>query len=140
TASPPPPEQLSLLKRGLIPWLAGIDPATNTARRKTAIWGDIPLEAQPLMQQLVEARLLRTDRDPEGRRTIEPAHEALLRQWSVLSGWLRDDAAALFALDGVKEAARAWVASGEDAAFLTHSGSRLAAAQALTVRSDLAAN
>lgn len=138
--SPPPPEQLALLKRGLIPWLAGIDPATNSARRKTALWADIPAESQPLMRRLIDARLLRSDRDDKGEQIVEPAHEALLRQWVVLDSWLKDDLAALSTLDGVKDAARAWIANKRNKEFIVHAGSRLAAAEGLNRRKDLASN
>lgn len=132
--------RLSLLRRGLIPWLAGIDPATNSPRRKTALWSDIPAESQPLVRYLINARLLATDSDAEGRQTVEVAHEALLRQWGVLKGWLEEDLAALSALDGVKDAARDWAANARDPTFLVHAGSRLAAAEGLKQRADLAAN
>jgi hypothetical protein len=43
--------------------------------------------------------------------TIEPAHEALLRQWGLLRGWLEEDLGALTTLEGVKRAARDWAAN-----------------------------
>jgi tetratricopeptide (TPR) repeat protein len=76
--------RLGLLRRGLIPWLAGIDPETGSPRRRVARLADIPAEAEPLIHLLVEQRLLATDRITvrEGKKekievTIEPAHEAL---------------------------------------------------------------
>lgn len=50
--------RLALLRRGLIPWLAGLDPDTGTARRRVARLSEIPAEARPLIQHLVEQRLL----------------------------------------------------------------------------------
>ena len=81
--------RLTLLRRGLIPWLAGIDPDTKAPRRRVARLSEIPAEARPLIDLLVEQRLL-VDRHRQGHRqkTIEPAHEALLRQWGPLQGWL----------------------------------------------------
>ena len=82
-------DRLILLRRGLIPWLAGIDPDTGAPRRRVARLSEIPEEARPLIDQLVEQRLLSTDvAKHTGERTIEPAHEALLRQWGLLQGWL----------------------------------------------------
>lgn len=74
--------RLTLLRRGLIPWLAGIDPDTKVPRRRVARLSEIPAEARPLIDLLVEQRLLSTDiaTDPK-ETTIERAHEALLRQW-----------------------------------------------------------
>lgn len=132
--------RLALMRRGLIPWLAGIDPATNAPRRKIARWNDIPLEARPMMEHLVKMRLLARDASAEGETIVEPAHEALLRQWGALRGWLEEDLAVLSTLDGVKDAARDWAANARDPAFLVHSLGRLAAAEGLSQRPDLAAN
>jgi formylglycine-generating enzyme required for sulfatase activity len=133
--------RLALLRRGLIPWLAGIDPDTGAPRRRVARLSEIPAEARPLIQHLVEQRLLATDRDRQtGESTIEPAHEALLRQLSLLQGWLVEDAGLLAVLEGVKRASRDWAANNRDAAWLTHATDRLAAAERLSARPDLAAN
>ena len=93
---------------------------------------EIPAEARPLVEHLIAARLLATDVSPEtGERTIEPAHEALLRQWGLLQGWLEEDFAALSTLEGVKRAARDWEANGRDEAWLAHTAGRLDDAEAL---------
>ncbi len=133
--------RLALLRRGLIPWLAGIDPDTGAPRRRIACLSEIPAESRPLIQQLVEQRLLATDVAKDtGKTTIEPAHEALLRQWDLLEGWLKEDAALLAVLEGVKRASRDWAANGKSAAWLTHATGRLEAAEHLSARPDLAAN
>ncbi len=133
--------RLALLRRGLIPWLAGIDPDTGAPRRRVARLSEIPAEARPLIQHLVEQRLLATDVSKDtGENTIEPAHEALLRQWSLLQGWLTDDAGLLAVLEGVKRASRDWAANAKNTAWLAHTTDRLAAAERLSARPDLAAN
>jgi hypothetical protein len=133
--------RLLLMRRGLIPWLAGIDPETGSPHRRIAHLSEIPVEARPLIQCLIEQRLLATDvaRDT-GEVTIEPAHEALLRQWGVLEGWLVEDAALLGVLEGVKRAARDWASNAKDPTWLTHTTGPLAATEALRERPDLAAN
>ncbi len=139
--------RLALLRRGLIPWLAGINPESGSPRRRVARLADIPQEAAPLVALLVEQRLLSTDRIVlrEGDRersevTIEPAHEALLRQWGLLRGWLEEDFAALTTLEGVKRAARDWAANGRRSDWLNHSGSRLDEAEQVAIRGDLASD
>ncbi|UVK55372.1 PQQ-binding-like beta-propeller repeat protein [Mesorhizobium sp. AR02] len=128
-----------LLRRAMIPWLAGIDPDTRTARRKVARFTDIPNEARPLIEYFVKQRLLATDVSPTtGERTIEPAHEALLRQWTLLDGWLKEDIAVLATLEGVRRAARDWDANNRDANWLAHAGGRLEDAEAIKSRVDLA--
>lgn len=134
--------RLLLLRRGLIPWLAGLDLETGKPRRCIARLSEIPLEARPLIDLLKEQHLLATDRDPDsGEVTIEPAHEALLRQWGLLEGWLAEDAGFLAVLEGVRRAARDWAANNENPDWLIHSSYRLETAQRLTrERVDLGAN
>ncbi|MCP4385313.1 MAG: TIR domain-containing protein [Hyphomicrobiales bacterium] len=133
--------RLALLRRALIPWLAGIDPATGAPRRRVARLVEIPEEARPLVDHLIAARLLATDVSAEtGERTIEPAHEALLRQWGLLQGWLEEDFAAFATQDAVKRAASEWAANARDDAWLAHTAGRLDDAESLLKRDDFAAS
>ncbi len=130
---------LALLRRGLIPWLAGIDPDTGSPRRRVARASEIPEEARPLIGHLVDAHLLATDIDREtGETTIEPSHEALLRQWGVLKGWLEEELGALTTLEGVKRAASEWEVNAKGEAWLAHRGGRLEEAERVAAREDLA--
>ena len=129
-------ECLKLLRRGLIPWLAGIDPATQQPRRRVAKLHEIPEEARTLICYFVEMRLLATDQNEDGETTIEPAHESLLRQWQRLRGWLNENAAALAILENLKAACRDWEASARDASWLTHSQGRLDYAETLLNRKE----
>jgi WD40 repeat protein len=129
--------KLALLRRAMIPWLASIDPETKTARRQVARFSDIPDEAQPLIERFVDQHLLSTDM-VDGERTIEPAHEALLRQWGQIDRWLKDDIAVLATLEGVRRAARDWRMNGNDPNWLAHAGGRLEDAEAVKSRADLA--
>jgi WD40 repeat protein len=132
--------RLALLRRGMVPWLADIDPETGAPRRRVARMSEIPPECRSLLRNLVEQRLLTIDRDAVTREiTIEPAHEALLRQWSLLQGWLADDTELLAVLEGIKRAARDWTQSGKSTPWLTHTADRLSAAEQLSQRADLAA-
>jgi formylglycine-generating enzyme required for sulfatase activity len=133
--------RLALLRRGFIPWLASIDPETGNPRRRVARIPEIPAESRPLIDKLVAQHLLATDvAHDTGEVTIEPAHEALLRQWGLLQGWLAEDAGLLAVLDGVKRASRDWAANNGDTAWLTHTADRLAATEPLLRRPDLSAN
>ncbi|MCB1477288.1 MAG: TIR domain-containing protein [Rhodobiaceae bacterium] len=130
--------RLNVLRRGLIPWLAGIDPDTGSPRRRVARLSEIPAEARPLMELLVEERLLSTDVDPDTRETtIEPAHEALLRQWGRLEGWLEEDLRELTAIEGVRRATRDWAANGKNPQWLAHVAGRLEDAESAARREDL---
>jgi formylglycine-generating enzyme required for sulfatase activity len=135
-------KRLALLRRAFIPRLASIDPATGSSRRRVARQSEIPLEARPLIGKLVDQRLLATDVAKEsGEETIEPVHEALLRQWGLLQGWLAEDAGLLGVLEGVRLAARDWATNGRGADWLIHRALRLNAVERLLRdRPDLAAN
>ena len=122
-------------------WPASIP---TPARRAAASRGcrKFPAEARPLIQHLVEQRLLATDVNKDtGEATIEPAHEALLRQWGLLEGWLTEDAGLLAVLEGVKRASRDWAANNRSSRLArARRPIGLAAAERLSARPDLAAN
>jgi hypothetical protein len=139
--------RLALLRRGLIPWLASVDPDTKTPRRNICRRADISPEAAPLIDLLVEERLLSVDtrlaRDSKTgeeirESTIEPTHEALLRQWGLLNGWLTEDFGLLATLEGIKRAAREWDGNARGDSWLAHQGQRLTEALALDARPDIA--
>ncbi|MEO0668231.1 MAG: TIR domain-containing protein [Pseudomonadota bacterium] len=124
--------RLALLRRGLIPWLAGIDPATKLARRKVPRLSEVPEEARPLIRYLIDARLLSTDHPPGADEpTIELAHESVLRQWALLAGWLAEDIGFLSSLEGVLSATRDWEANARSDAWLNHTAGRLEDAERL---------
>jgi hypothetical protein len=131
--------RLALMRRAFIPWLAGVDPDTNSPRRSIARLTDIPDESRPLVRHLIDQRLLATDRDQSGETTVEPAHEALLRQWGLLQGWLAEDFAQLSALEAVRRATRDWLANNKSPDWLAHNAGRLEDAERLKARADLAA-
>lgn len=128
----------ALMRRAIVPWLAGIDPETQAPRRRIARMSEIPSEAHPLVELLVEQRLLSTDINSDKEITVEPAHEALLRQWGLLKGWLEDDFAALMVLESLQRATRDWLANNEAEDWLNHNAGRLEDAEALRARADMA--
>jgi WD40 repeat protein len=127
------------LRRGLIPWLASVDPETRTPRRRVACLAEIPTEARPMIDLLVEQRLLSTDvSNDTGETIIELAHEALLRQWGPLQEWLEEDLESLVCIESVKRASRDWIANGRSDEYLAHRGGRLESAEQALSREDLA--
>jgi WD40 repeat protein len=134
-----PAAREALLRRTMIPWLAGIDPETGEPRRRVARLAEVPKESRPLIEHLVAERLLAADTSPvSGERIIEPAHEALLRQWGLLRRWLSEESAALATLEGVKRATRDWAANAYGSDWLNHAGTRLEDAEKAAARNDLA--
>lgn len=78
-----------------------------------------------VIDRWAQARLLTLDRHPQTRApTVELAHEALLREWPRLRGWIEEDREAILALGRLREAAATWVDLGRDPGAL-YRGARL---------------
>ena len=79
--------QLDTLHDAFVPWLATINQDDEQPMRRIARLSDLPPASVPLVQALVEKRLLVSD-SRGGETVIEVAHESLLRQWKTLADWL----------------------------------------------------
>jgi WD40 repeat protein len=78
-----------------------------------------------MVEMWAQARLLTLDRHPESREpTLEVAHEALLREWPRLRGWLREDREEIVALGHLRDAAAGWAGLDRDPGAL-YRGARL---------------
>lgn len=98
----------------------GVEDTRRRARRSE--FGDGERTAW-LLDALASARLLTFGRDTATREpTVEVAHEALLRDWPRLRGWLNEDRDDLRTLRGVSGAAAVWRGSGRDASELARGG------------------
>ncbi|WP_018432160.1 nSTAND1 domain-containing NTPase [Paraburkholderia atlantica] len=134
-------ERERLLCEGLIPWLAHVERLTQQRKRRVARWDELPESAHAVLKRLIRYRLLLQDRrkaeaGDEEITIVEIAHEALLRQWPVLTTWLDADADALKTVETVQRAAHEWQKNGQGTAWLAHAGERLTSAEAVLQRSD----
>ncbi len=78
---------------------------------------------------LADARLVTTDTlQPGGEKIVQVAHEALIREWPTLRGWLDEDREGLILHQRLAEAADDWSKLGRDPGALYRSA-RLKAAQ-----------
>ncbi len=85
-------------------------------------------------------RLLTLDREPSSRMpTVELAHEALIREWARLKGWVDSNRENLLVQRRLATATLEWLNTGRDASFLA-SGSRLAQFELLLENHGLALN
>ena len=85
------------------------------------------------------ARLLTLDVHPQTRvPTVELAHEALLREWPRLRGWIDEDRDAIIVRGRLREAASTWAELGREATAL-YRGSTLEAALESTPGHELTA-
>ena len=124
--------QLGTLHDAFIPWLATINPDSDQPMRRLARWDDLPAASHPLIEAMVEKRLLVKD-TRDGEVVVEVALESLLRQWRELAAWLRDEAQDLKAADNLERAAADWQASDGNESWLLE-GTRLADAETLAAR------
>ena len=98
-------------------------PATTLRRR--ALRRDLGDDSTTaaVIDRFSAARLLTFDRDPTTReQTVEVAHEALLREWPRLTGWLEDDKALLLSVDHLGRSADAWQDGGRVSTDLYRGG------------------
>jgi hypothetical protein len=71
------------------------------------------------------------DVDKRGRKTLEVAHEALLRTWPALTTWLIEDRDKLRQHNAIVRAAKEWDESGRKLDLLVHRDGRLKDAKKL---------
>ena len=103
------------------------DGTADTRRRVSAdsLLGRVadPVAARAVLDAFTAARLLTS-----GGHAVEITHEALLRRWPRLRGWLDEDRSGLLVRQELEDAAATWAREGRDAAGL-YGGVRLASAQ-----------
>jgi WD40 repeat protein len=125
-------QQVGLLHSAFIPWLATIHPDTDQPIRRIARLSDIPAESRPLIDAMVERRLLVRD-ERGGEPVIEVALESLLRQWVELTGWLETEREDLKEAETLERAAAAWERSHRHDSWLLE-GERLDRAEPLAAK------
>jgi WD40 repeat protein/transcriptional regulator with XRE-family HTH domain len=105
----------------------GDETATGDTRRRAAfdeliLKPEEAAETRSVLKVLADARLITTSED-----SAEVAHEALIREWPKLRGWLEDNREGLRLHRHLTEAAREWAAMDRQVDLL-HRGARLAQA------------
>ena len=82
-------ETLDALKKAFIPHLVRIN-TQNEYVQRDALFSSLPKEACSAIEALVNARLL-IKKTTNNQIRIEISHEALIRKWSLLQEWLKDE-------------------------------------------------
>jgi WD40 repeat protein len=117
--------------RRLLGRLVSLGEGTEDTRRRVRMseFGD-HRDTSAVIEAFGDARLLVFDHDPVTREpTVEIAHEALIRAWPRLRGWLDDDRDGLRIHRHLTETTSSWLASGRDAGEL-YRGGRLESTEA----------
>ncbi|MDQ5770493.1 toll/interleukin-1 receptor domain-containing protein, partial [Thiothrix subterranea] len=94
------------LRDAFIPHLVRVNDAGDYVRQ-AADWEALPAAAHPLLDKLTNARLL-VQRSVNGIKRVEVAHEALLRHWQLLNGWLREEHDFLLGKQQLEHSLREW--------------------------------
>jgi uncharacterized protein YjbI with pentapeptide repeats len=89
-----------------------------------------------LVQRLANERLVVTDQDSDGQETVEIAHEALIRGWKRLQGWIEADRAFLIWLIRLRFYLDQWKGKGQDEGALLRGALLTEAEVWLTERGD----
>jgi len=110
TGMQPSDEQMKALRDAFVPAMVRFEQGNYV--RRPARWEALPTEAQPLLQQLVNARLL-ISREEVGHRLLEVAHEALLRKWPLLRDWLDEDREFLIGSQRMEQDLQEWQKAAE---------------------------
>lgn len=115
------PEQQDTARQ-LLTWLVRIaqpGEEVNDARRRTPLdeVAVLPRVGQ-VIAALTDARLLVSDADEVGRRTVEVAHEAVIRNWDRLRAWLVEDRQFLLWQQRLRQWQREWLLNRDDDAAL----------------------
>jgi tetratricopeptide (TPR) repeat protein len=100
----------ALLRETFIPHLARVNKARQFVRR-IATTKELPARSQALIDLFVEKRLLLRDRRATRDGSVdivEVAHEALLREWPALRGWLEADREFLVGKEQLAEQIANW--------------------------------
>src|SRR5690606_12815204 len=121
--------------------LVTLGEGTEDTRRRALLDELASLGDEGTIDDVIDAfaayRLLTLDHDPLTHSpTVEIAHEALIREWGRLSGWLTDSREDVRLQRSLARAAGEWEAAG-DASFLA-TGVRLAQYESWAAATDLA--
>jgi WD40 repeat protein len=105
-ATKPSAEDLQALRDAFVPAMVRVNPAGEYVRRPAAI-DSLPPKARPLIERLARARLLIIQKERDVT-VVEVAHEALLRKWPLLRGWLDEEREFLIGKDQLEQDLRDW--------------------------------
>ncbi len=106
-AAKPVPEDLQALKEAFVPAMVRVNSEGEYVRRP-ASFDALPARARPLIERLATARLLIIQKEQDGAKTVEVAHEALLRKWPLLRAWLDEEREFLIGKDRIEQDLRDW--------------------------------
>jgi formylglycine-generating enzyme required for sulfatase activity/energy-coupling factor transporter ATP-binding protein EcfA2 len=110
--------------------------AGEDTRRRAAL-SDIGSAARDVIKKLADARLLVTNRAVAGEETVEVSHEALIRQWQRLQGWLNEDREFLLWRERLRGRVNEWQHNTHDEGTLLRGALLVEAQHWLSQKADM---
>ena len=102
----PSSEDLQALRESFVPAMVRINSEGEYVRRP-ARFDLMPAKARPLIERLAKARLLIIQKEND-ETIVEVSHEALLRKWPLLRGWLDEEREFLIGKDQLEQDLLDW--------------------------------
>jgi energy-coupling factor transporter ATP-binding protein EcfA2 len=103
---------------GVFAALVQVGEARTDLRRRARI-GELSEAGQAVARRLADERLLVTSRDAgSGDELVEVAHEALLRHWPKLEGWVAARRGAVLTVRQLQADTRNWIDKKKDSSYL----------------------
>ena len=105
-AAKPSAEDLQALRESFVPAMVRVNSEGEYVRRP-ARFDVLPAKARPLIERLAKARLLIIQKEND-ETIVEVSHEALLRKWPLLRGWLDEEREFLIGKDQLEQDLLDW--------------------------------
>ncbi|MBX3331145.1 MAG: SUMF1/EgtB/PvdO family nonheme iron enzyme [Nitrospira sp.] len=110
---------------------------TGEDTRRRAALSEIGSVAMDVVKKLADARLLVTNRAVAGEETVEVSHEALIRQWQRLQGWLNEDREFLLWRERLRGRVNEWQHNTQDEGTLLRGALLVEAQRRLSQKADM---
>ena len=104
--------------------------------RRIAMKSEIGEQSWSLVKQLADARLVVTSRNATEQETVEVVHEALIRNWGELRGWMETDRVFRAWQERLRAAKQQWEMTNRDAGSLLRGAALAEAEERLAERPD----
>jgi len=129
-----PPEQAAV-KRVFLQVVRAGETGEDTRRR--AAFSEIGAAAMEVVKKLADERLLVTNRAVAGEETVEVSHEALIRQWHRLQGWLNENREFLLWRERLRGRVNEWQHNTQDEGTLLRGALLVEAQRWLSQKADM---
>lgn len=129
------PLEQAALKRVFLHVVRAGESGEDTRRR--AAFSEIGSSAMDVVKKLADERLLVTNRAVAGEETVEVSHEALIRQWERLRGWLNEDREFLLWRERLRGRVNDWQHNTQDEGTLLRGALLVEAQRWLSQKADI---